>query len=265
MCSVGLSSDKRRGSLGNLSIAFTASSPRARGLRNGRAARGLLVRKLPFLFNRFQRQFALRPRAGTALAWGQKGVAARPAGGPAHRQGSNSLICPPTLRKRRPVIKRLTTFGIIVLAVFLAGPAGAEGPPGGLDVNVVDTRTPVQVLETADQCNVPGGCSVSVFEVPEGKRLVIEYLSLETQLLSAAPGQSVQVRLNTQFNDQGQAIAVGTTTSQGTGANAHDIFAGPVKAYAQSGTSVRCDALSPNFESFFFAVCTITGYLEDEN
>jgi len=72
MCSVGLSSDKRRGSLGNLSIAFTASSPRARGLRNGRAARGLLVRKLPFLFNRFQRQFALRPRAGTALAWGTK-------------------------------------------------------------------------------------------------------------------------------------------------------------------------------------------------
>jgi len=167
-------------------------------------------------------------------------------------------------------MKMPTTFAMVALVMSLSGPAGAEpmpveAPPGGLNVNVVDTRTPIQVRGNEIQCNTPGICSVSIFEVPEGKRLVIEYLSLETQFVSVAPGQSAQVRFNTQFDDQHQEIAVGTTTSQGTGGNAHDIFSGPVKAYAQSGASVRCVALAPNFETFSFATCTITGYLEDEN
>jgi hypothetical protein len=54
-------------------------------------------------------------------------------------------------------MKRLTRLGIIALAVFLAGPAGAQpttvqAPPGGLDVNVVNDQSnpvPVTVQETA--------------------------------------------------------------------------------------------------------------------
>ena len=166
-------------------------------------------------------------------------------------------------------MKRLARLGMIALVLLVAGPAGAQpmtvqAPPGGLDVNVIDTRTPVQLQEVTLPCTA-GSCRVDVFQVPEGKRLVVEYLSLRTSFAGPAPGQSVQVRLNTEFHDQFQPISVGTTTDNGTGINAEEVFAGPVKAYAQSGASVSCDALAPNFEGFVDATCTITGFLEDEN
>ena len=65
-----------------------------------------------------------------------------------------------TTLERRSIMKRLSIFGIIACVGLLFAPAaviGQQGPPGGLDVNVVNTPLPV----TAQ----PDGLSVNVSTV----------------------------------------------------------------------------------------------------
>jgi hypothetical protein len=157
---------------------------------------------------------------------------------------------------------------VILSSTLLSAPAHAQqGPPPVNvtgEVSIADDRTPVQISDS-DFCPVPGQCVVEVMTVPEGQRLVIEHIGLRTTFAPAAPGTNAAVRLNTQFGDKFQSIALGATTNTGPGINTADLYSSPVKLYSQSGSPVRCVVLAPNFETFRDMSCTLTGYLEPED
>jgi len=149
-----------------------------------------------------------------------------------------------------------------VIAVNFSSSAKAAGPPA-VEVIVVDITIPVQVRNTASTC-VPSTCSVDVYTVPPGKRFVMEYMALRTQILPRDSGQSGVAVLATEFDDASFQVQVGVTTNTGSGLNSADVFAGPIKLYAQSGTLVRCAVSTPGSEDADGIFCTISGYLEDE-
>jgi hypothetical protein len=168
-------------------------------------------------------------------------------------------------------------FGALaMLSAVFVWPVGAlAGPPQGIQGNVTVTntplpvvvqaaaQTPVQISAVTLSCPV-SSCSVNMLTVPPGKRLVVEYLSVNTTIFpKAVPGVSAEVRLGTKFDGQFQSIDVGLTKNSGPGGNSSDIFAGVVKLYAEPETEVACIVLAPDFQQFFTTTCTITGYLED--
>ena len=156
---------------------------------------------------------------------------------------------------------------VLAIVAILAGVCGTakgqqgNGPPA-FDVHVVDNRTPVQILEIRSDCPV-SACFIDLLTVPEGKRLVVERLSLRSQIIPQ--GNSVVATLVTEFDGVTQQIPAGIATSTGVGINASEVFADDTKIYAQSGAEVRCVGSVPDFEDFSFLLCSITGYLEDTN
>lgn len=171
------------------------------------------------------------------------------------------------------MIKLATAALVLSLAAWSAAAQQGGGPPG-VDVNVVNTplnvhventstKTPVQISETRTTCGA-SSCSVDLLTVPEGKRLVVEYMAVRTQLLPTGnAGGDASVRLATAFGGQNQQISLGVTRNLGPGPNSQDVFGDTVKLYADPGTAVRCLIVAPNFQNIGSTTCTITGFLED--
>jgi hypothetical protein len=178
-------------------------------------------------------------------------------------------------------MNRLLAIPTLVILLFGAPWAYAQ-PPSGIqgEVTVVNTplpvtldtpvpvvvemptRTPVQVRGRDDDCG--SVCGITVYEVPEGKRLLIEYVSADTRIQPAGQsGTEPSVGISTRFGGQSQFIQVGRMGNTGIGINSRDVLSTTVKIFAEAGTSVRCSLSVPNFENSNFFNCNITGYLED--
>lgn len=125
-------------------------------------------------------------------------------------------------------MNKLRMLGMVALVVIFAGPAGAQpmavqGPPGGINVNVVNPpdspvpvevqgvpevdvsntpETPLHVLDVDRRAQIPyiHGCSItledgdrsgfcSFQDVDAGKRLVVEFMSGEIRYPAGHTGQ----------------------------------------------------------------------------
>ena len=137
-----------------------------------------------------------------------------------------------------------------------------------LDVNVVNTIEPIPIQIYADDgaCDTDTFCKLTLLTVPDGKRLVMEYIAVTTQIFPpGSSGVDANVSLITRFDDKIQPIEIGTTTNTGPGFNSNDTFAAVVKLYAQAGASVTCGVSGPGGETINYLRCALTGYLEDAN
>lgn len=156
---------------------------------------------------------------------------------------------------------KVTAMAVFGAAFAVTTPLQAQsGPP--TKVSVVDTRTPVQVTNVDTNCN-SAFCVIEVFTVPAGKRLVIQRASFRTAI--GPSGQSAQVAVHTEFDDQPQIIGLGVTADTGSGVFNTDLLAVETLIYAQSGTDVLFAALTPDGELMGVINASITGYLEDES
>ena len=165
--------------------------------------------------------------------------------------------------------------GLLILGIGNVFVIGASADmPLGIQGNVTVTNTPLPVVvQTSARTPIQvkasrtcggGSCQMVIMTVPVGKRLVVEYLSVNTRIKpDATPGVSGSITIFTAFDGQLQTIQVGNTTNSGPGSNTRDIFAGVVKIYAEAQADFRCDVHGPGFQLIEFINCTITGYLED--
>lgn len=213
----------------------------------------------------------------------------------------------------RHALMRLGVIGTLGLPNL----AMAAGPPGGLQVDVVNTPLPVtgsvtgtiglapgttvglapgtsvqidstvadpvrvrnvndaiQPVQAAQTCTTPAiGCGGTIYTVPSGKRLVIEYASLS---VCALPGQSAQLSISTTIGgaavDHFISIAppaagpgstsIGCNPLVNTGSSLTAVGQ-PVRLYADAGTLVGANAdRTSNLGSAAFSFA-ISGYLVD--
>jgi hypothetical protein len=162
-----------------------------------------------------------------------------------------------------------------LLALFIFAPIATYGQAAkpSADVNVVNTPSvrdadnpahqPVQAIVSCLADNVLG-CSEIIYTVPQGKRLVIEFASMEATLTA---DQKAQLKLDT--------TAGGATVTHNfpltppavvfQGEAVVSTLAQQVRLYADGGTSVEIKArrnnIGPAFLAFFRV--SISGYLVD--
>ena len=162
-----------------------------------------------------------------------------------------------------------------LFALFIFAPTATYGQNAkpSADVNVVNTPSvrdadnpahqPVQAIVTCLADHVIG-CSAIIYTVPQGKRLVIEYASMEASLTD---DQVAQLKIET--------IAGGTNVTHHFPVTAPAVvfqgeavvatLAQQVRLYADAGTSVEIKArrnnVGPAFLAFFRV--SISGYLVD--
>lgn len=167
-------------------------------------------------------------------------------------------------------MKRLTILGIIACVGLLFAPAAVigdpAGPPGELDVNVVNEPTvkakqegnwsvtvETPILEAVQARSVITHISPAVFvyEVPEGTRLVIEYVSFS--MLSSQPLVVLQASITTivEGNIVDHFINVPPIVNYGTTPDEYAKCGGGqvTKIYADPGTEVWgfIQAISPQY------------------
>ena len=178
-----------------------------------------------------------------------------------------------------PVTGSLDVSGAVTLApgasVTLAGTSvtinnSAVNPVRVRDVN--DANQPIAASTTCDSPAATIGCGPAmIYTVPAGKRLVIEYASLDGCIL---PGQSVELSVSTQLNGAFTRHAVNIAppaAGPGVGViacnipNASSITAigQQIRLYADGGTQVLVEGdrnSNLGLASFSFS---ISGYLVD--
>lgn len=149
----------------------------------------------------------------------------------------------------------VTTVAVVLLtavaALSPAGPAVADS-----------TKLPVQAAFTLSLPN--GGPTPSQFQIPEGKRLVIEQVTIHA---GVPTGTIMRMRLGTQVFGQSVLHVIGLPPSQVLDAVFDVVNAAiPVKLYADPGTTVHLllDNLRPLPPGFGVSVeGTLSGFLVD--
>ena len=186
------------------------------------------------------------------------------------------------------LVKTLIAFAVLLAVFGIASwatsvPAYAQGNNPGRDVRVINTSAesvPVNIQNLPAQPSRPEPVMASanigvqgdqtfgsavIYTVPEGKMLVIEYVSYRTNGGDAGNDHSVSVVARFGGSNRvlyllPQGMAVG-------GFGPQRFFAGEVIAYADSGTAVSVQVFredpigAPNQVSF--TNTTMTGYLVD--
>ena len=197
-------------------------------------------------------------------------------------------------------MNRLKFMGIIAIVGLLFMPAAVisapAGPPGGLAVQIINT-TPVMVSGEVALTNtvedplpvegslqvwqdlIPvhsshsvfnfGGNFETVYTVPEGRRLVIEYLTFRTLL---PPNENATVKVSTILNgeeaDHWMGITEGTpyNTPVSTVADpSMNFLSKSVKLYADPCTDVVFYFYNYSNIGYPFIDFSISGYLESIN
>ena len=159
--------------------------------------------------------------------------------------------------------------GAIGLAVY-SKEVSAQGPPGGLAVNIVNPiPVPVRTVTSAFQpVNVSGtctitppvtGCDADLYTVPAGKRLVIEYFSGLANV--AAAGESVRMSVNVNSRFHYLPLLPPAITGPNTGA----ITSGGqvMRLYAEPLTVVQGDVLRTGAAGTTGVLFSLSGYLEN--
>jgi len=162
-----------------------------------------------------------------------------------------------------------------LMALFMFAPVASYGqtPRPPADVNVVNTpnvrdadnpaHQPLQAIVACLADNVLG-CSEIIYTVPQGKRLVIEFASMEASLTS---GQVAQLTIETTAGGSNVPhrfpLTPPAVVFQGEAVVA--TLAQQVRLYADGGTNVEIKArrnfVGAAFKAFFRV--SISGYLVD--
>lgn len=166
---------------------------------------------------------------------------------------------------------------LVASSLFLAliAPIASYGQTAkpAADVNVINTPSvrdtdnpahqPVQAIVACLADNVLG-CSEIIYTVPEGKRLVIEFVSMEASLTA---DQKAQLKMETTAG--GANVTHNFPLTQPAvvfqGEAVVSTLAQQVRLYADAGTNVEMKArrnnIGPAFKAFFRV--SISGYLVD--
>jgi hypothetical protein len=149
------------------------------------------------------------------------------------------------------------------------------GNPVSNPVRVRDVNDGAQPVHASLSCSIPGGsiigCTGTLYTVPSGKRLVIEYASLQATCI--LPGQSASLRIGTSLGGVGvgHVISQAPAATSASGAFGCNNPAGSsrtaggqhVRIYADPLTSVSGEVLrETNFGTAQFTYA-ISGYLVD--
>ena len=159
------------------------------------------------------------------------------------------------------------------LFIFASTATYGQNAKPAADVNVVNTPSvrdadnpahqPVQAIVACLADNVLG-CSEIIYTVPEGKRLVIEFVSMEAILTA---DQKAQLKIETTAGGANVTHNFPLTPPAVVfqGEAVVSTLAQPVRLYADAGTSVEIKArrnnIGPAFKAFFRV--SISGYLVD--
>ena len=112
--------------------------------------------------------------------------------------------------------------------------------------------------------SIPSGSAITdvTFSVPDGKRLVLEFASINGGVPS---GQTLTAFLQTHVGDEFNAIFPIVMTPVGSFGTLNVFHASqPIKLYADRGTMVRCAAIrSGTTDNASAVVFTLAGYLVD--
>ena len=205
------------------------------------------------------------------------------------------------------IVLALASLAVLAM-VWAPEPAVAQGPPGGLGVNVVNTPLPVtgsvtvapgtsvqidntvadpvrvrnvndaiQPVQESTNCDLPAstiGCGpTTIYTVPAGKRLVIEYASLNAFCI--LPGESVVLSIFTSTGGGASVAHVANiappapgpgTTAIGCNAPAASSLTSvgqQVRLYADAGTVVQVEPDRNSNSGAANVAITISGYLVD--
>ena len=138
--------------------------------------------------------------------------------------------------------------------------------------NGADNPVPVRDIDNLQQPfqksiiapSMPSGSAITdvTFTVPDGKRLVLEFASINGGVPS---GQTLTAYLQTHVGDEFNAIFPIVMTQVGSFGNLNVFHASqPIKLYADRGTTVRCAAIRTGTADNASAVgFTLAGYLVD--
>ena len=163
---------------------------------------------------------------------------------------------------------------VAFLAVVLLAGAGAgwADPPERpvVVVNAPDQPVPVRVIAPAPQpFQRPfaldwadgEGFVTSTYQVPAGKRLVVEYASLSAYL--PPDGQSIFVRILTTVGGQSAFHTLAVQKQEDYGVLKQFGAAHTVRIYADPGSTVQVSVGRVPFTSTANATVTLSGRLED--
>jgi hypothetical protein len=121
------------------------------------------------------------------------------------------------------------------------------------------TKETVSVSANCDTGASFGGCSVSLYTVPSGKRLVVEYFSCSGQ---PSAGQGLTCRIWNVANFV--RVYLPTSALQPAGpVNSFIAVGQQVKLYAAAGEMISAGAIPVGSLDPFFANFDVIGYLED--
>jgi hypothetical protein len=133
--------------------------------------------------------------------------------------------------------------------------------------NVNDAIQPFQASNFCSGTAGTGGCAVTIFTVPAGKRAVVEYYNGSANFANvAAAGQVFLVDLRTTVAGQAHTHYLPPTppaVSNLTGPGAGTSWGQQVRLYADSGTTILGDGLPSITASPFNLTFNISGYLVD--
>ena len=117
------------------------------------------------------------------------------------------------MKKRiQPFLYALVLNLLILVGAVQGNPSG---PPGGLDVSVVPSMEPFQIVAQNIDSNLQSQ-SVEIFVVPAGKRLIIEYVGWQATLESGEIGKA---RISTRVNGNFTSHRLSTQDVGGPGVN----------------------------------------------
>lgn len=128
---------------------------------------------------------------------------------------------------------------------------------------VLPGGTPVQAQESSGFGCGNGSCGVDVYTVPEGKLLIIEFLSVRTDFASNTADQfrwGVSTKLGGTFvqHDLGPVHRLPEL-----GINSQSAAAMNLRLYADPGTEVRVSVHNGSFQSIDFVLASMSGRLVD--
>jgi hypothetical protein len=158
---------------------------------------------------------------------------------------------------------------VVVLMPFVSRGQGNSGnAPPTQNVNVVNTPLPVQDIDspgrqpvTAEGSCSDSGCSDTVYTVPAGKRLIVEYASITANI---PPGKVARWRLFA--NNGGQQVELNFPLTQPPvifGVLSQSTAGQQVRLYADAGSEVRMNGTTSDNGTPSNYIFSISGYLVD--
>lgn len=152
----------------------------------------------------------------------------------------------------------------LALSLLLAvGTAHGQpaGPPGGLDVSVVPSFEPFQIIAQNGDSN-PQSLSVEIFVVPAGKRLIIEYVGWQT---TVEPGEIAKARIATRVDGNFTFHRLGVQSVGNAGVNGGVIMEDGklVKLFSDPETTVTGQVFTGPNGTVENVIFSISGFLVD--